>query len=267
MLRAFRAPVAKISPADETPWGDLELAAEDLEAGTAGAAVAYEMAWDNVLRDEPGPRTCPSAQAAHAFDARLKLPLASLADAGLESSSARDSQATPGTGSTKRAPSARRKREQRERARPRRRREGERFSSAGVSLAQRMAGGPATPRDAASPIRSGQPAAASPARPAPHNAALYDAAAASPERAAAPRTTGGLAARLHRAPAADGDDAAPREAHLAPSVGTLNAAVVDKQQRAEKRKEANKALRRKKRAEAALGTFAVGSAATLLAAH
>ena len=98
MLRAFRAPVAKISPADETPWGDLELAAEDLEAGTAGAAVAYEMAWDNVLRDEPGPRTCPSAQTAHAFDARLKLPLAS----------ARDSQATPGTGSTKRAPSARR---------------------------------------------------------------------------------------------------------------------------------------------------------------
>ena len=103
MLRAFRAPVAKISPAEETPWGDLELAAEDLEAGTAGAAVAYEMAWDNVLRDEPGPRTCPSAQTAHAFDARLKLPLASLADAGLESSSARDSQATPGTGSTKRA--------------------------------------------------------------------------------------------------------------------------------------------------------------------
>ena len=66
---------------------------------------------------------------------------------------------------------------------------------------------------------------------------------------------------------ADGDDAAPREAHLAPSVGTLNAAVVDKQQRAEKRKEANKALRRKKRAEAALGAFAVGSAAALLAAH
>ena len=46
-----------------------------------------------------------------------------------------------------------------------------------------------------------------------------------------------------------------------------SAAVVDKQQRAEKRKEANKALRRKKRAEAALGAFAVGSAATLLAAH
>ena len=82
--------------------------------------------------------------------------------------------------------------------------------------------------------------------------------------------------RLSRANAA-GVEGSPRltESALSPtsgvlgplSPGNLNALCQDKQLRAEKRKEANKALRRKKREEAAHGTFSLGPATSLLAAH
>ena len=135
------APIAKVSPVEdgETPWADLEAAADDLESGTEMAAVAYDRAWTQVLRGEAEPTPSPAARASSSFDARLHLPLGSLPRPGLESLTGRESQATPGTGSTKRAPSARRKREQRERARPRRRQDNARHSVAGVSLAQRIA--------------------------------------------------------------------------------------------------------------------------------
>ena len=268
------APIAKVSPVEdgETPWADLEAAADDLESGTEMAAVAYDRAWTQVLRGEAEPSPSPAARASSSFDARLHLPLGSLPRPGLESLTGRESQATPGTGSTKRAPSARRKREQRERARPRRRQDNARHSVAGVSLAQRIAqqNSPRRGDGGSSPSRSPQ---RRPEAPAPHHHHHQQSPeppapeAPSPER---PRATSGLAARLNRRSSSDD---APTEAALLAgdrggSVGNLHAAVVDKQQRAEKRKEINRALRRKKRADAAAGHFgALGPASALLAAH
>ncbi|KAJ1444954.1 hypothetical protein M885DRAFT_592539 [Pelagophyceae sp. CCMP2097] len=131
---------------------------------------------------------------------------------------------TPGTGSTKRVSSSRSRGRATGRRKPlsSRGRPDELYSAAGLSLADRM--------------RRSDGGAAD-AQPAPRDHPACDVADLAPD---ALQT--GLAARLGRQNSEPHRSVSPNDD--LPSAATLHAALVDKQQRAARRKEANKAARR-----------------------